>query len=719
MAELEQAQLTRLMLDDLDRSGINKRHVETLGLKVLSRQETSEWMKNPEIAIPTYEIPYFNSAGIRTGYSRLKNLDPGKKFGKKTSHKKKQSIKYLQKPNTAPHLYIPTTYAWPRGENGKIAVERLVITEGEKKAAKACLCGIPTVALGGVDSFKSSKRGIFLLEEFEDFDLTITDVEVCYDSDLNTNENVRKALHQLAAELLTRNPQSIGYVMLDGEADDSSGKMGLDDFLAQYAKSKDALKAFNSLKRNIDKRQSIMSILDSELCYLRSVGRVYNIPDDRYYDGTASVIVDYGPRYRIPDPEDPRKQIPAVKVWLDTRGEDTWCEELVYEPGMPKRYRPPKAKADNINLWTPSKTKPIAGDVTLWLQLVRYVMGSEATTQWFLQWLAYPLQHPGTKVLQAVFVYSTMQGVGKNFIIEPLLREIYEDAYEAIQADALDDKYNAWAKCKQFIFGEEIYMSDKRDREATMGRLNALITGEYVTVNEKYRPHERFKNYAQLYLTSNHSNALALSFTDRRMLVVHAPEKPLAEDFYTELDAWCKEKDSAGKVLSYLLNEVDVSMFNPRANAPYTDDKEEIVEHGQDLVQNYLAILMNTPKVIYENNGVLPDQKLYSTAELFAAINTYARNHEMPELRISPTSLGRYLSGNKLPCRRVSISNYHRITLYAAFDKKRWRTAKDKEWARHYRLLCPIYKERKKTKIEGQPREKADVIDIRTKEKMQ
>jgi hypothetical protein len=311
--------------------------------------------------------------------------------------------------------------------------------------------------------------------------------------------------------------------------------------------------------------------------------------------------------------------------------------------------------------------------------------------------------------------------VGKNFIIEPLIRKIYDKAYQVVMSHELEDpKYNPWVKCKQFIFGEEIWMSDKRDRESTMGKLKALITNEYVTVNEKYRAQEKLKNYAQLYITANQSNALSLDARDRRFFVVHAPEKPLSEEFYAELHKWSHAPDSASMVLSYLLNDVDVSAFNPRANAAFTEDKDEIIEQNKDMIQSYIEIIANNPRAMYENNNILPDQHLYTTSEIFVTINNYARANNMPELRVSHDSLGRYLSNTHVPHRRINLTyGKSKRTVYAILQKKKWKSRSDIEWIAHVRQHNKDYKERKASKIEGKPREKADVIDIITKEKLQ
>ena len=64
-----------------------------------------------------------------------------------------------------------------------------------------------------------------------------------------------------------------------------------------------------------------------------------------------------------------------------------------------------------------------------------------------------------------------------------------------------------------------------------------------MVINAKYRPVETLTNYAQMYMTANQPNALSLDRGDRRFMVVHAPEKKLADSFYTELDKVGKADD--------------------------------------------------------------------------------------------------------------------------------------------------------------------------------
>lgn len=93
-----------------------------------------------------YVIPYYDSKGGLLPFYRVKLI--------------KHDPKYRQPLNTPNHVYFPPNF--PKAlSTAKAKGDRYVIlTEGEKKAAVACKHGIPAVALGGVDSWRS--RSIIL-----------------------------------------------------------------------------------------------------------------------------------------------------------------------------------------------------------------------------------------------------------------------------------------------------------------------------------------------------------------------------------------------------------------------------------------------------------------------------------------------------------------------------------------------------------------------------
>jgi hypothetical protein len=99
-------------------------------------------------------------------------------------------------------FYVPPGYGLEA--YAKDPSEPLIITEGEKKALRACKAGLPTVAVAGVWSWRSKKKGVAAIPDFDDIEWTGRKVYLAFDSDLMTNPNVIAALNALAHELTMR-----------------------------------------------------------------------------------------------------------------------------------------------------------------------------------------------------------------------------------------------------------------------------------------------------------------------------------------------------------------------------------------------------------------------------------------------------------------------------------------------------------------------------------
>ena len=139
-------------------------------------------------------------------------------------------VKYLQPPRSGAAAYFPAvdTIDWPQ-VLGDPTVP-LIITEGELKAAKACLEGFLTIALGGVWNFKVKGGGEAsdrLLPELLKIAWTGRRVIIIFDSDIAVKLAVQEALRRLA-NLLIDAGALVFQVTLPPNGND---KTGLDDLL--------------------------------------------------------------------------------------------------------------------------------------------------------------------------------------------------------------------------------------------------------------------------------------------------------------------------------------------------------------------------------------------------------------------------------------------------------------------------------------------------------
>lgn len=120
----------------------------------------------------------------------------------------------------------------------------ILITEGEIKATTACLAGIPTIALAGVNgiynkiTFGKETTREFLPElewecegQYRDNYWKGRNVGLCFDSDINSKWQVKHALCKLAQEISKRGAK-VFIVLLPTEHD--GDKNGIDDFIVRH-----------------------------------------------------------------------------------------------------------------------------------------------------------------------------------------------------------------------------------------------------------------------------------------------------------------------------------------------------------------------------------------------------------------------------------------------------------------------------------------------------
>jgi hypothetical protein len=222
---------------DLERSGLNAEMIGAMGIRCLTeRMHLKELLGRDDFepGETGYRIPYLNRAGKPTPHFNVRLLkgvprpdDSGKR------------IKYL-KPAGSPNLvYFP-----PGIDVLLSANDYVIITEGEKKAAKAVQEGFPCVAIGGVWNWmdqaareiekQKGKKASYASLPLKDLtDLAASHkVVLLFDSDADQNKSVRQALNTLKDALLFRGVKWVKKLDMPRPSDEGTeAKIGLDDLL--------------------------------------------------------------------------------------------------------------------------------------------------------------------------------------------------------------------------------------------------------------------------------------------------------------------------------------------------------------------------------------------------------------------------------------------------------------------------------------------------------
>ena len=662
--------LKALALRKVRSSGLEAKMLKTLHLSTM----TGAQIKALEVGLPAYgalKLPYFDVQGKPTRFFRLRYLEdvPAKSGSTKL-------LRYVQLPGSLNEVYLPPLLPWR-----KIFTDpdtALVITEGELKAACACVRGIPTVGLGGVWSFGSSVRQLPLLPQLTQIKWEGRTVYVCYDSDASTNADVSAAIAMLSRELLGRGalPKVVTLPHLRG-----THKTGLDDYLVAKG-----AKAFGTLLAEATPFATSAALyeLNSEVVYIRDPGLVVVLKDNQRLRPKDFVTHAYANRYYheaklLRDGTEKLEKKPAAHAWLgwERRSE---LQRLTYRPGASRLVH------DELNLWRGWGCEPKRGDVRPWTSLLDILFRDASTMRRYVeQWLAYPLQHPGTKLFTAIALWGRTQGTGKS-LLGYTMKRIYGDSnFVEIRDKELADGRNEWAQNKQFVMGDELFSGDAATTPAmkrAMGdRLKSMITQESIRIDAKYIPSFYTPDCLNYYLNSNHMDMLFVEDQDRRYAVHEVRSEPQSKAFYDEYTRWMRSAEGPAALFYYLLH-LKLDGFDPSAPALMTVSKSLMIEASLSDLGVWVRRLRDDADSVLRLGQSKLDGDLWTNAELLRVFDPEGRS------RVSANGLGRELTnaGIQHACLGAPLRTETRglVRLYAVRNAKLWVGASSRQAAAHY-----------------------------------
>ena len=584
--------------DIIASSGLSDSDAKTLKLKLLSEQETKKI--TGKYSVPSVKIPYFDTSGkVIPDYFRLRFVEIPKVFGQD------QCGKYWQSPGTSPEAYYPPYFDW-----SEIATEpaySVVITEGEKKAASCCkIAEYPTIGLGGVSSWRSKKKLLPLLKSLQLFEWNSRVVYIVFDSDLSTNVDVQKALNALAGELGSRG--AVPHIVYLPSSEDS-GKTGLDDFLVEKGVSE-----FTELVEASQPHAATEALIsmNEKYCFIEDTAMVVRFEDggmwsaDKFKNSVASNL-----RYKKMRGE---KLVDAnlAADWVDWPNRMT-ARKLAYRPGE-ERF------VDGaLNRWYPSDVVPKRANTEPFQLLLDVIFGDNRQSEerrWFLCWAAYQLKYPGTKLHTACVIIGHEQGTGKT-LLATSIGKLFGRNFSVVTQFELESQYTGWVQEKQFVLGEEITGSNKRQQS---DRLKHLITSPSLIVNEKFVPAFELDNKANFIFISNHINAFIIEPSDRRLFVVEVVGTKRGSSFYDEYADWYDNQGGQAAVLHYLLH-YDTGGFNPNHAAYRTEAKSEIIEEHISPLQTWISKMKHDPDAFLRIRGQPSKSDLFTIDQITKMID--------------------------------------------------------------------------------------------------
>lgn len=650
------------MLADLKRSGLTATNAKNAAYKVLTAKQVQDLTGNYAAG---YLIPYHDHTGKKTKYWRVRYLEDVKgPFGAT----KKKPLRYTGPPKELPRFYFPAVADW-------VAVCKdpnieIVITEGEKKAEKAVDVGLACISVPGVWAWRSKKQGIAAIKDFDVIVWKERKVLLCFDNDVMTNPQVLAALNALSDELTNRGAK----VFIKWLPKFGGKKCGLDDYLVRYS-----VDAWLKLPEEEYKRGAALFKLNERLAFVGALGAVYDFENKRFYKSKNDLLFAFANTNYLQPTIDKKgneslKVVNAAQAWLEW-AERREYEDICYRPGEPRIIE------GKINLWRGWGCEPKKGSVKPFHDLLNFVFkGEDDLKQWFIKWLAYPLQNPGGKNLTCVLLHSRAQGVGKSFI-GYIMGEIYGDNFVVIDYEAMRGNFNGWAVNKQFILGEEITGSNSR---AQADRIKNMVTREKIHVNIKYQPEYDLDDRTNYLLTSNHVDALFIEETDRRAVVHAIDADPQPFDWYRGIDKW-RKNGGPSHVFHYLLNEVDLSDYDPKRPAPETNAKRDMVALSKSDLDIAVDTLRENPDVLLRSVNLTNACPFLTTSQLQGFINNYTGGNSTLIAISKALRRGGFLQ-------RAVRTKEGILKLWCVRDRDQWKHKQPNAWADEYNKTIRVNK---------------------------
>ena len=585
--------------------------------------------------------------------------------------------KYDQTPGSRPLPYLPPLL--PRGTTwADIAADPeipIFITEGEKKSAKLCVEGHPTIGLGGVWNFTSKKTGEMLLDELEVIDWKGRSVLIIFDSDVLTNKGVKQAETRLAKLLEARG----AFVSLYRFPLESDEKMGVDDFIVAHGIEAFRAGIANAQSTGLD--ADTIHALNAEFVLVRhplivrsqesngSAGASWRVQDFLHY--TANRKVEGTTAKGSPT------ELHGGKAWLESVHRNE-VEGFVNEPGesFPILIREDGSRF--FNTWRGWGVEPSSkGSIVPWRRLIDGLFGREPNAARYVeQWLAYPLQNPGAKLYQSIFVWSVAQGVGKS-AVGIIMAKIHGAGGKLLAEGVFDARFTDFLDGTTFICADDL----PSDHPIQLrGKLKTLITSEELHVDRKYQPSYTTSNRANFLFTANSIEALPVdSSENRRVFIVQGPStRPYPETWFTGVfDRWIRSVGPA-RVFYHLLHDVDCSDFSPHGDAPETQSRRDAAGIASNPIQAWLReVKRDLPAFAHECGFSKAAGELFTVDCLTARYNLATESHASPT---SKRAMGRALFNiGAAHLGQIRASDGTQPTLWALGHVERWRKKSQSE----------------------------------------
>lgn len=244
------------------------------------------------------------------------------------------------------------------------------------------------------------------------------------------------------------------------------------------------------------------------------------------------------------------------------------------------------------NTWSNDYENPgIKGNIKPWFAHFDKI-GWGSHRKHIINWMAFTLQHPETKINHAL-VLGSREGSGKDWLIQPLIDGMGTHT-KGIRGDQLTSTFNKYLLRTKLLIVNETETADNRDAVNVSNKLKEMSAAPPFTIDceGKGKDPIAIRNIVNLILTTNSRNPIKLQDAARRYYVCWSDsvfkdiDGNLLEgwaDYWDEMWDWLRSGGSDAVI--YYLRNLNVDKFRAGAPPPVTDALRAMQDSGKSPLQ--------------------------------------------------------------------------------------------------------------------------------------
>lgn len=262
-------------------------------------------------------------------------------------------------------------------------------------------------------------------------------------------------------------------------------------------------------------------------------------------------------------------------------------------------------------------------------KLLRFLSPTDTEYDFTKSWFSHILKSPEKKTNCAIVLYSKLEGVGKNMLIDTFIKLI-DDYYGLIkQIEDIKKNFNVDLCNKFLIYGDEITANAK----LLVDRIKDSITASKIKLEKKGFDAITLRDYSNWIFTTNNENCFKISPEDRRFFMFHCNEEKQKPEFYDEVVREMNDPLIMHKLFKYLKNYDDNNIFKIGSGIiPKTEYKNELIMADKPA---YI-------QMFYKKSDLFTNRQCKS-ADLFKETQIYAKNNYLSS-NYSLTTFGTYMT---------------------------------------------------------------------------